>query len=292
MGAHRSSIAFIAGILCVSAALGPAECLAQENSGTQLPQPNADREGCADLKAFPKLPMSMIVSCDKGDSVEVILPLKPDAQGYAREKSVRGFYESREYQIPERYHPEQAFGNIMNYLPMAGFTIKYSASPSTITARKGDTWVLFNFGGEYYDVKAVRAQEDPWAPVKDAQEISREMEAHNRVAIYGIEFSPDDQTVLEEHSKILGEILKYLKGNAGLTIDVESHTMRNNGNAQDDQEITRKRAQAVIAWLEAHSIAAGRLRPKAFGRNKPITENDTPLEIQRNDRIELVRITP
>jgi outer membrane protein OmpA-like peptidoglycan-associated protein len=118
------------------------------------------------------------------------------------------------------------------------------------------------------------------------------METHSRVAIYGIEFSPDNQTVVEEHSKILGEILKYLKGNPGLTVDVESHTMSKNGNAEDDQGITRKRAQAVISWLEAHGIPAARLRPLALGRNRPLTENDTPMEIQRNDRIELVKAAP
>jgi outer membrane protein OmpA-like peptidoglycan-associated protein len=141
-------------------------------------------------------------------------------------------------------------------------------------------------------VSVVHAKEDPWTPVKDAPEISREMEAHHRVAVYGIEFSPDNQAVTEENSKILGEVLKYFKGNPGLAVDVESHKISKNGNAEDDQEITRNRARAVVAWLEAHGIAAGRLQPKALGRNKPITENDTPLEIQRNERIELAKITP
>jgi len=68
--------------------------------------------------------------------------------------------------------------------------------------------------------------------------------------------------------------------------------MSGNGNAQDDQEITRKRAKAVVDWLQAHGIVAGRLHPKALGRNKPITENDTPLEVQRNERIELAKTAP
>lgn len=118
------------------------------------------------------------------------------------------------------------------------------------------------------------------------------METHNRVAIYGIEFSPDNQAVVEENSKILGEVLMYLKGNSGLTIDVESYKSSINGSAEDDQEITRKRAQAVAGWLETHGIAAVRLQPKAFGRNKPITENDTPMEVQRNERIELAKTAP
>jgi outer membrane protein OmpA-like peptidoglycan-associated protein len=138
-------------------------------------------------------------------------------------------------------------------------------------------------------VSVVRSKEEPWTPVRNAQEISREMEAHKRVAIYGIEFSPDNQSVIEENSKILGEVLTYIKGNPGLAIIVESHKTSTNGNAEDDQEITRRRAKAVADWLETHGVAAGRLQPKAVGRNKPITENDTPQEIQRNERIELAK---
>lgn len=292
MRAHRFLMALMEGIFVVSAAVVPSACLAQENAVPHTVEPQTDIGGCPDLKQVPRLPGSLIVSCDKGDSMAVTLPLNPDAQGYAREKSVRGFYESREYKIPPLYQQQQAFDNLMNLLPMAGFTVKYTSAPATITARNREVWVLINIGGEYYDVKAVRAPEDPWIPVKNAQEISREMEAHSRVAIYGIEFSPDNLTVIEERSKILGEVLAYLRGNAGLTVDIESHRMGDSRNSENDLEITAKRAQAVSAWLASHGIAAERLRPKALGRNKPITENDTPIEIQRNERIELVKTAP
>ena len=64
------------------------------------------------------------------------------------------------------------------------------------------------------------------------------------------------------------------------------------GTAETDQEITRKRAQAVVDWLQERGIAAGHVVPKALGRTKPVTDNDTPLEVQKNERIELVKITP
>jgi outer membrane protein OmpA-like peptidoglycan-associated protein len=292
MAVHRSPKAFLAGIAFAGAILLPTLCLAQENLDPETGEPKADTAGCADLSVLPKLPASVIVSCDKGSSIEVTLPLKPDAQGYGREKSVRGDYEFREYQILDPNQQEQAFDTLTRLLGIAGFTVKFSSSPSTITGRNQDTWILVRVSGEYYDVSVVRSTEDPWTPVKDAQEISREMEVHKRVAIYGIEFSPNNQAVVEENSRILGEVLAYLKGNPGFTIDVESHKMSNNGNAEDDQEIARKRAKAVVDWLEAHGIAVGRLHPKALGRNKPITENDTPVEVQKNERIELARTAP
>jgi len=291
MDARRFS-PYIIAMLLFSPAVVPALCLAQENQGMPPAQPLRDVEGCTDLKGLPKLGGSYIVSCDQGDSAEVVMPLKPDAQGNTREKSVRGHYESREYQLASFYQGDQAFHSLMQWLPLAGFRVKYFASPSTITARKEDTWVLVTVSGEYYDLKAVRVEQEPWVPAKDAQGIAQEMQTSQRAGIYGIEFSPDNQKVVEEHSRILGEVLAYLKANPGLTLDVESHTMSNNNDAEGDMAITQKRAKAVTAWLEAHGVAAGRLRPQAVGRNKPLTENDTLIEIQRNDRIELVKIAP
>jgi outer membrane protein OmpA-like peptidoglycan-associated protein len=287
MAAYRFSSALILGIALTCLIQLPVVSLAQES------EPNVDASGCPNVMIFPKLVTSVVVSCHRGDSVEVTMPLAPDAQGFAREISVRGIYEFREYQIPQVDQQEHAFENLMRLAPMAGFIIKYSADPSTITARNGDTWIRINVSGEYYDVSVVRVKEEPWTPpFKGAQEISREMDANSRVAIYGIEFSPDNQGILGENSKILGEMLTYLKGNPGVTVDVESHKMSNYGNAEGDQEITRKRARAVVDWLEAHGIAAIRLQAKGLGRNKPITENDTPLEVQRNERIELAKTAP
>ena len=289
MGANRFPKIFILGIALAAAVLVPSRCLAQEDSDPATGEPRENNSGCADLAALTKLPSSLIVSCEKRNTAEVTLPLAPDAQGYGREKVVHGPYEFREYQIQDPDQQEQAFNNLTQLLGIAGFTVKYSSNPSTITGRNQDTWILVKISGEYYDVTVVRAIEDPWTPAKDAQEISRQMEAKGHVALYGIEFSPDNQAVVEENSKILGEVLAYLKANPGLNVNVESHKMSNNGNVEDDQEITRKRAKALVAWLEAHGIAAGRLQAKALGRSKPITENDTPLEIFRNDRIEIAK---
>jgi outer membrane protein OmpA-like peptidoglycan-associated protein len=283
MAAQRLSSALVLGIALTCPIHFPETCLAQQS------EPNADVTGCPNLTIFPKLAASVAVACRTGDSVEVTMPLKPDVQGFAREKAVRGAYEFREYQITQTVQQEQAFENLMQLAPIAGFIVKYSASPSTITGRKGDTWLLINVTGDFYDVSVVHAKEEPWTPAKGAEGISREMQTHSRVAVYGIEFSPDNQAINEEDSKILGDVLRYLKDNPNLAVTVESHKFSTKENAQDDLEITRKRANAVVDWLVAHGINASRLQSKALGRTKPVTENDTPIEIQRNERIALVK---
>jgi outer membrane protein OmpA-like peptidoglycan-associated protein len=100
------------------------------------------------------------------------------------------------------------------------------------------------------------------------------------------------QTVEEKNSKVLAEVLKYLKENSGSSVIIESHKMSGDQKEQWDLEITDKRAKAVTTWLVTHGIAPGRLEPKGLGRTKPITQNDTPLEVQQNERIELVQSPP
>ena len=277
---------FALGFVLSFAGFIPGVCLAQEQTEETEAHDSGD---CEDLTVLSKLTTSVILSCHAGNPVKVTMPLSPDAQGNSREKVVSGAYQFREYKILQADQQEPAFDNLMQLLPIAGFTIKYSYSPSTITARKENTWILVNLSGEIYSVSVVEAKEQPWLPVTDAEGISREMSSNSRVAIYGIEFSPDGQSIVEENSKILDEVLKYLKANPGLTLAIESHKMSQSGNPQADEEVTRKRAKAVANWLEAHGINGSRLQPKGLGRTRPIADNDSALEVQQNERIELAK---
>jgi hypothetical protein len=288
---HRSPSQLALRTVFACAILFPAVCAAQESPNLNPSEPRTDAAGCADLTVFPKLAGSTILSCDRGDSMEVAMPLGPDAQGFAREKKARGGYEYRQYRSPQGYAPEQVFQNLMQLAPMAGFILKYSAQPSTITARKGDTWILINVTGDSYDVSAVSVKAEPWTSVTTAEEISREMQAHNRVEIYGIKFFATGQSLMEEESPILFEMLKYLKRNPDLSVVIESHKVSTAGAPEDDLEITRERANAVMDWLIAHGIARTRLQPRPFGRINPLTENESPSEIQRNERIVLAKAT-
>ncbi|HEY2546801.1 MAG TPA: OmpA family protein [Candidatus Acidoferrum sp.] len=290
MSVRRLLPGLISGIALTLAIYLPASCLAQSSSNAQTSEPNVDAPECSNLTVFPKLAASVVVSCQSGKSVSVNMPLKPDAQGFAREKSIRGVYEYREYRITLiDQQEEQSFESLMQLIPMAGFIAKYSVKPSTITARNGDTWILININNDSYNVSVVREVQEPWTPVKTAEEISQEMEAHKSVAIYGIQFAPKNQTIQENGSAILNEVLKYLRQNPNLAVVIESHKVTTNGTEESDLKTTSDRANAVVAWLVAHGIAAGRLQAKPFGRSRPLTENDSAIEIQRNERITLAK---
>lgn len=283
----RCPLGILSALFLVFAVIHPTLCSAQDNPETVEAEPKTDAPGCSDLSVLPRLPATIIVSCQSSDSVGLSLPLWPDAQGHPRERQVYGTYEFREYEILQEDQQEQAFDNLMQLLPIAGFKIKYSESPSRITARKEETWILVQCKGEFYSVAAVEEKEVARTLVRDAEEISREMQVHHHVTLYGIEFSPDNQSVSEENSGILPEVVKYLKTNPRLAVVVESHKWSENGSEKEDEETSELRAKAVVAWLEAHGVAAERLTSKGLGRSQPVAENDTPTEIQRNERIEL-----
>jgi len=275
--------------------LVPAVCFAQEDSAdtaSENNQPQTDAEGCEDLAVLAKLPNSVIESCQQAEWFEVSVPLAPDAQGYPREKTVRGSYEFRSYRLLQRGQEDEDFDNLKELLGIAGFRIKYSAKPDAITGRKENTWILVRVSGESYNATVIHSKDEPWTPASDALGISHEMQTNYRAAIYGIQFSEDNQSIVEENSKILFEVLSYLNANPRLAVVVESHKVSEDGTAQNDLEITEKRARTAVAWLEAHGISAKRLQANGLGRSKPISENDTDSEIQRNERIELVAQNP
>ena len=282
----RRCLSFATTLACVSILMLPAVCVAQQSDQTDG---NQDASGCPPLTILWPIPGATVVSCQHGDSVRVTFPLKPDAHGYAQEKEVRGAFEFREYQI-SKVLQDAAFDNMMSELPAAGFTIKFSSKPSTITARKEDMWALINISGDVYNVSLVKGPPEVWASVKTAAEISREMQAHNRVDIYGIEFWSVEQAIREKPSAILFEILKYLNQNNNISVTVESDKFTPNKPPELDSEITRERANAVVDWLVAHGVERSRVQPRAAGRNNPITENESPSEIQRNERIVLIKL--
>jgi outer membrane protein OmpA-like peptidoglycan-associated protein len=282
-----SMVATLAAI-CACTIASPSRCSAQETSDPPV-ENRTDADGCTDLAAFPKLPTSIILSCQSSQSAEMTFPLKPDEQGRARDRVVHGAFEYRDYQIEDASQQEQAYANLLQLLPMSGFTIKYADNSSKITGRSENAWILVSVSAELYSVTLLQPAQETWTQVTDEKEIAEQIAAHARVAIYGIRFSKDNKFILQQNSTILEEVLKYLHDNPAVSVIVESHKMSASGDARSDEEITRERASTVVGWLQGHGIAAARLQPKGLGRGKALNENDTTTEMEQNERIELLK---
>ena len=274
------------GVMCC--VLFPALSIAQDSQPNEFaPQPDIEAADCPPFATFPQLPMTVVTSCHKESSQKVTLPLAPDAQGAPRDTVVEGASEFREYRRPMKDQQELMFDNLMQLAPMAGFVVVYSGRPSVITARSGLTWVLINVSDESYNLTVVRDSRTSCEPVHNAEEISREMDSAHRVPLYGIQFTAENRIVEDKSSAVLTALLKYISQDPSRLLVIESHKVTENGKEEDDLEITRERANAVVDWLVAHGAPAQSLQAKPFGRMQPIAGNDTATTADCNERIQL-----
>ena len=93
---------------------------------------------------------------------------------------------------------------------------------------------------------------------------------------------PESTAELERLQKLLTETPALKLEMAGHTDDV--------GEAPKNQDLSQRRAQAVVAYLAQHGVAAARLSAAGYGETQPVAPNTTKLGRQLNRRTEF-RVT-
>ena len=95
-----------------------------------------------------------------------------------------------------------------------------------------------------------------------------------------------DQYVLKEKSKTeLDEVIKFLKDNEQIRMEIEGHT-DNTGSTSHNLELSTNRAKSVYDFLIKAGIPKERLQYKGYGSTKPKVDNSTEEGKQLNRRIE------
>ena len=123
----------------------------------------------------------------------------------------------------------------------------------------------------------------------NALEMSRSLDESGRVALYGIYFDTDKNTLRPDSLPTLQEIVKLLSANPQMKIHVVGHT-DNQGTPDYNLDLSRRRAASVVRELTAkHAIAADRLDSFGCGWYAPITSNDSDEGRAKNRRVELVK---
>jgi outer membrane protein OmpA-like peptidoglycan-associated protein len=85
-------------------------------------------------------------------------------------------------------------------------------------------------------------------------------------------FEYNDPEFISHHSKLLDSIADFLKQNSHVNLSVESHT-DNIGNKEFNMELSKKRAQSIVTYIDSKGISKKRVKAKWFGEMDPSLPN-------------------
>jgi OOP family OmpA-OmpF porin len=95
------------------------------------------------------------------------------------------------------------------------------------------------------------------------------------------ELTPEDMATLDRVATRLTE-LQFIGG------EVSGHT-DSTGDDAYNLDLSKRRAQSALAYLESKGVAAGRMTSVGFGETRPIADNATPEGRAQNRRVVIRR---
>jgi outer membrane protein OmpA-like peptidoglycan-associated protein len=112
-------------------------------------------------------------------------------------------------------------------------------------------------------------------------------------ALLDINFDLNSSAVLANSYTQIEDVVTLMKAYPNIRIDVRGHTDSTNqtGDANYNQKLSERRAQAVKKELAKRGIASSRIESHGFGDTRPVAENDTEEGRARNRRTEFVIVS-
>jgi OOP family OmpA-OmpF porin len=121
-----------------------------------------------------------------------------------------------------------------------------------------------------------------------ATEMQRDMTAQGRVALYGILFDTDKDSMRVDSKPQIEEIAKLLKASPRQRVLIVGHTDAQ-GTLEHNQDLSVRRARSIAeALAREHGIERSRLVPVGVGMAAPVGSNRTDEGRAKNRRVELV----
>jgi outer membrane protein OmpA-like peptidoglycan-associated protein len=111
----------------------------------------------------------------------------------------------------------------------------------------------------------------------------------DKIQIRGTIFFTSGTADIEARSEpLLAEIADAMIRNPEvLKVEVQGHT-DDTGKADNNQDLSQRRAEAVKDWLAGAGVTRDRLLAKGYGADKPLVPNLTPQNRAKNRRVEFV----
>ncbi len=112
------------------------------------------------------------------------------------------------------------------------------------------------------------------------------LEKEETILLENVLFYSTKATLLPESYPELNRLVKLMKDNPIMVIELHGHTESTVGFEDKLMELSKKRVAAVKAYMVLKGIEEERIHTKAFGGSKPIAQNDTEEGRQKNRRVE------
>jgi outer membrane protein OmpA-like peptidoglycan-associated protein len=120
-------------------------------------------------------------------------------------------------------------------------------------------------------------------------QMASEIKQSGRVRLYGINFDSDSDVIRSESKPTIDQVAAMLKANPDLRVAIEGHT-DSTSTPEHNQQLSEKRAGAVMQALVTAGVDASRLNAVGYGATRPVATNATPLGRAANRRVELARL--
>jgi outer membrane protein OmpA-like peptidoglycan-associated protein len=88
-------------------------------------------------------------------------------------------------------------------------------------------------------------------------------------------------------SRTMDRLAEYLDNNPERRLLIEGHT-DSRGSSEYNEDLSARRADAVVEALVERGIDQDRLRSEGLGESFPVASNDTDAGMQQNRRVEIV----
>lgn len=145
-----------------------------------------------------------------------------------------------------------------------------------------------NYAYYYLDDVSVRKLE-PILPVPlPADDLSTlKVEKGIVVTLKNIFFETDEAELLPRSFLELNKLLGLLRRHPEMVIQINGHTDSRGADAYN-QELSERRARAVVDYLVQNGIDPARATSRGFGSTRPVADNQTEAGRQLNRRVEFV----
>lgn len=160
--------------------------------------------------------------------------------------------------------------------------------PDSLTLTKPGPQGSLPFG--YYYIDDVLVKKIPPIlpiPVPDDDLSNIKLEPGKAVPLRDIYFEHDRSELMPRSFVELKKLLKIMRENPQLAIEVCGHT-DSVGDDDHNQQLSEKRAKAVVEYLITNGVASARTRYKGCGSAQPVANNNTPQGRQMNRRVEFI----